>query len=211
MLFHTIQEILAHTEKKYGPKDAIRYKVNKDTVETKSYTELKEDSERFSALLCKFGKTGKHIAITGRTSYEWITAYLGTVNSGSVAVPLDFSLPAEEMCELIDRSDASVLVLDEMRKDVAMLLKEKCPKLEAVISMQKKENEEEMYSFWQCLSEQETGFKCSIDPDSLCTIMFTSGTTGKSKGVMLSQRNIAENATCLDIKIPERTVILMSR
>jgi long-chain acyl-CoA synthetase len=47
-----------------------------------------------------------------------------------------------------------------------------------------------------------------IEPDSLCTIMFTSGTTGKSKGVMLTQRNIAENATCLDMKIPERNVIL---
>ena len=45
-------------------------------------------------------------------------------------------------------------------------------------------------------------------PEDLCTIMFTSGTTGKSKGVMLTQRNIAENATCLDMKFPERTVIL---
>ncbi len=208
MTFHTIQEILANTEKKYGTEDAIRYKEGKDTVKTKSYTELKEDSERFSALLYKLGQAGQHIAITGRTSYEWITAYLGTVNSGSVAVPLDVSLPAEEMCELIDRSDASVFVFDEIRADVAGMLKEHCPKLKAVISMQKEKNEDGMYSFWQSLSEQGTGFECSIDPDSLCTIMFTSGTTGKSKGVMLSQRNIADNATCLDMKIPERTTIL---
>lgn len=208
MTFHTIQEILANTEKKYGPQDAIRYKINKDTIETKSYTELKEDSERFSAFLHKLGQTGQHIAITGRTSYEWITAYLGTVNSGSVAVPLDVSLPAEEMCELIDRSDASVFVFDEIRADVAGMLKEHCPKLKAVISMQKEKDEDGMYSFWQSLNEQGTGFECPIDPDSLCTIMFTSGTTGKSKGVMLSQRNIADNATCLDMKIPERTTIL---
>lgn len=208
MTFHTIQEILAHTEKKYGLNDAIRYKINKDTIETKSYTELKEDSERFSSLLHKLGQAGQHIAITGRTSYEWITAYLGTVNSGSVAVPLDVSLPAEEMCELIDRSDASVFVFDEIRADVAGMLKEHCPKLKAVISMQKEKDEDGMYSFWQNLSEQGTGFECHPDPDSLCTIMFTSGTTGKSKGVMLSQRNIADNATCLDMRIPERTTIL---
>lgn len=208
MVFQTIQEILAHSEKTYGPKDAIRYKVNKDTVETKSYTELKEDSERFSAFLEKLGQTGQHVAITGRTSYEWLTACLGAVNSGSVAVPLDVLLPAEEMCELIDRSDASVLVLDEIRADVGMMVKERCPKLKAVISMQKTESDDTAYSFWQSVGEQESGYECHPDPDQLCMIMFTSGTTGKSKGVMLTQRAIAENATCLDMKIPARTVIL---
>ncbi|MDY3730883.1 MAG: AMP-binding protein [Candidatus Choladocola sp.] len=45
-------------------------------------------------------------------------------------------------------------------------------------------------------------------PDQLATSMFTSGTTGKSKGVMLTHRNLAENATCLDMKLPERSVLL---
>ena len=74
--------------------------------------------------------------------------------------------------------------------------------------MQKTEQDEPAYSFWQLLEKQEAGYSYEPEPDQLCTIMFTSGTTGKSKGVMLTHRNLAENATCLDMKTPERTVIL---
>ncbi len=65
-----------------------------------------------------------------------------------------------------------------------------------------------MESFWELVNAQKGGLDHRPKPEDLCTIMFTSGTTGKSKGVMLTQRNIAENATCLDMKFPERTVIL---
>ncbi len=58
------------------------------------------------------------------------------------------------------------------------------------------------------MEEAEGECKAVPSPEDLCTIMFTSGTTGKSKGVMLTHRNLAENATCLDMKIPKRTVIL---
>lgn len=208
MVHSTIRDILVHTEKKYGAEDAIRYKIQKDTIETKSYTQLKQDSESFSCVLRELGELGHHIAITGQTSYAWIVAFLGTVGSGSVAVPLDVSLPAEEMCELIDRADVTVLVLDEIREDVKAIVRERCPKLKHVISMQATENSEDVSSFWQLIGEQNGGYDEPLDPDTLCTIMFTSGTTGKSKGVMLTQRNLAENATCQDMKIPERTVIM---
>lgn len=118
-------------------------KPEKKEIASKSYAELKRDSERFSCVLEKLGEQGNHVAITGMTSYTWLTAYLGTVNSASVAVPLDVSLPAEEMCELIHRADAMVFVVDEIRRDVAAIVKERCPKLKYLISMQKEESDEE--------------------------------------------------------------------
>lgn len=208
MVCSTIRQILVQAEKQFGSEDAIRYKVKKDVIEAKSYTQLKEDSESFSRALDALGEKGAHVAVTGMTSYTWIAAYLGIVNSASVAVPLDVSLPAEEMCELIDRADVTVFVLDEIRKDVAAIVKEKCPKLKYLISMQKTEHEDGVLSWAQLLEENRGSYECEIQPDSLCTIMFTSGTTGKSKGVMLTHRNLAENATCLDMRIPSRTVIL---
>ena len=208
MLCSTIREILVNTEKVYGPEDAIRYKIKKNIIETKTYSQLKQDSESFSCALEALGERGSHIAVTGATSYPWLVTYFGTVNSGSVAVPLDVSLPAEDLCELIDRADATVLVADELRKDLMEIVKSRCPKLRYLISMQKEESDEETLSFRQLLREHEGVFGYEPEPDSLCTIMFTSGTTGKSKGVMLTQRNLAENATCLDMKIPPRTVIL---
>ncbi len=208
MTISTIREILVQAEQKYGAEDAIRYKIGKDTTEAKSYTDLKKDSESFSRVLEALGVQGGHAAVTGMTSYPWLVTYLGTVNSGTVCVPLDVSLPMEEMCELIDRADASVLVVDEIRKDVMLAAKAKCPKLKYIISMQKEAADEEALSFRQLLKEHEGAFSYEPKPEDLATIMFTSGTTGKSKGVMLTHRNLAENATCLDMKFPERTVIL---
>ena len=74
--------------------------------------------------------------------------------------------------------------------------------------MQKPEDDETALSFSGLLKKYEGSFDYEPSPEELCTIMFTSGTTGKSKGVMLTHRNLAENATCLDMKIPSRTVIL---
>ncbi len=208
MVCKTIREILVGAERRFGAEDAIRYKKKKDEIEAKSYRQLREDSESFSCVLKSLGEQGSHIAITGPTSYPWLVSYFGTVNSGSVAVPLDASLPAEELCELIDRADARVFVLDEARGDVAAIVKERCPKLKHLILMQKEENDGTALSFFALLRGHGGSFDYEPDPEQLCTIMFTSGTTGKSKGVMLTQRNLAENATCLDMKIPERTVLL---
>ena len=208
MTISTIREILVQAEQKYGAEDAVRYKIGKDTIEAKSYTDLKKDSECFSRVLEALDVQGGHAAVTGMTSYPWLVAYFGTVNSGSVCVPLDVSLPMEEMCELIDRADASVLVVDEIRKDVMLAAKARCPKLKFIISMQKEVSDGEALSFRQLLREHEGTCTYMPKPEDLATIMFTSGTTGKSKGVMLTHRNLAENATCLDMKFPERTTLL---
>lgn len=204
----TIRDILVYASETYGDEDAFRYKAGKDGIETKSYAQLRKDSESFSRAIEALGEKGSHIAVTGMTSYPWIVTYFGIVDSGSVAVPLDVSLPAEEMCELINRADVTVFVIDEVRKDVAEIVRDRCPGLKYLISMQKDTSDDDSLSFTQLLRENEGSFDFAPERDSLCTIMFTSGTTGKSKGVMLTHGNLTDNATCRDMKIPPRTVIM---
>ena len=204
----TIRDILVYASETYGDEDAFRYKAGKNEIETKSYRQLRADSESFSRALEALGEKGSHIAVTGATSYPWIVTYFGTVNSGSVAVPLDAGLPAADMCELINRADVTVFVVDETRQDVADMAKDRCPNLKYLISMQKEFSDEESLSFTQLLKDHEGSCDYTPAPGDLCTIMFTSGTTGKSKGVMLTHGNLADNATCLDMKIPSRTVIM---
>lgn len=216
----TIRELLVRSAEQYGGQDAVRYKAKREkgggkketVVEAKTYQELREDSERFSAALAKLGEQGNHIAIVGDSSYAWIVSYYGTVNSGSVAVPLDANLPAEELCELIDRSDAAVLVYDKARAEMAEMSIEKCPKLKHRIATGQADSAEGLSQgavlFESFLSEQEPGFSHSPAPEDLATIMFTSGTTGKSKGVMLTHRNLAENATALDMGFEPGMVLL---
>ena len=127
MLCSTIRDILTKTEAKYGAEDAVRYKVKKNETASRTYTELREDSESFSAALKELGQQGNHIAVIGRTSYEWLVSYFGIVDGGSVAVPLDASLPAEDLCELLDRADVTALVFDPLRTDVAEMAESRLP------------------------------------------------------------------------------------
>lgn len=213
----TIYELLVKAEESYGTQDAIRYKVKsageggkKETkVETRTYTQLRQDSERFSAALEKLGEQGKHIALIGATSYSWITAYYGIVNGGSVAVPLDANLPDEDLCELIDRADVTTLIYDNTKKSCAVMAAEKCPKLLHVIAMEAEDNENlDALLMWNLIEKAQPGTGYEPKPEDLATIMFTSGTTGKSKGVMLTHRNLAENATALDMGYEPGMVVM---
>ena len=219
MFSSTIKDLLVKAEEAYNTQDAFRYKVKngnddgkKETcIESRSYTMLKTDSEKFSNMLAEYGEVGSHIAVLGTTSYSWIVSYFGIVNSGSVTVPIDALLPAEDVCDLLDRADVTTLVVDAGKSDVAVMAQEKCPKLKNVIVMNYKDKSSDIKAaifFNDILEKYQAGFDCEIKPEQLATIMFTSGTTGKSKGVMLTHRNLAENATCLDMKFDEGTVLL---
>lgn len=204
----TIREILVDAQERFGPEVGVRYKVGKNQVEDKTYTQLREDSERFSNALAALGQQGSHIAVIGPTSYRWFVTYLGIVNCGSVAVPLDASLPAADVWELLDRADVTLLVADAARRDVAEGALEHCPQLKSVVLMQQEEDGEGLLSFDKLLAAHPGPCDVMPQPDQLCTIMFTSGTTGKSKGVMLTHRNLAENAESIQMNLPDRLVLL---
>ena len=157
VLSSTIRELLVKSEASYGSFDAFRYKVKqknavgkKETiVESKTYTELKNDSECFSAVLETLGEQKGHIAILGATSYAWIVAYMGTVNSGSVAVPLDAGLSAEDLCELLNRAEVTTLVYDETKAQVAKEALKVCPGLKHIISISEETSVESALPFWK--------------------------------------------------------------
>lgn len=205
MAIQNMKDIINYAADTYGNNPAIKYKVKKDVIE-KTYNNLREDSQAFSRFLDSIDLLGKHVAVIGATSYEWIVSYFGTVNSGSVIVPLDVLLPAEDVCELLDRADIELLVYDELRQDVADLAKEKCSKIKYIVSMQAEFSNDTRLSWSQIISENTGSYLAELDNDKMCAILFTSGTTGKSKGVMLSHRNLTDNAVCLDMKIPSGSV-----
>ena len=185
VLSSTIREILVKSEEAYGSWDAFRFKVKQSdgegkksvAVENKTYTDLKADSECFSAALDSLGEVKGHIAILGTTSYEWIVAYLGIVNSGSVAVPLDAQLPAEELCDLLNRAEVTTLVFDETKADAVCKAQKECAGLKHIISMKEESAVAGACSFWKLLRDQQPGYDYAPEPEELATIMFTSGTT----------------------------------
>lgn len=204
----TLRDLVNHAALVYGDKDAYRYKVRKEIV-SKTFLDLKRDTEAFGRALHARGLGGRHVAVLGPSSYEWITAYLGTVMSGGVIVPLDKELAAADLCEEMDRADVECLVYDEMFEDTAFAAAANCGRLGTLVCMQGEEHGEKSLSFSKCLEENPgPPLETALDPDALCTLIFTSGTTGKPKGVMLSNRNIAHNVTCTDFGIDADAVTL---
>ena len=97
-------------------------------------------------------------------------------------MPLDVILPAEEVCDLIARSDSTVLVYDEVRKDVAAIAKDRCPELKIMVSMQQEAHDDHAYSFWKLLEEHRGSFDYGPGPDQPRSNLFTSRTTRKEHG-----------------------------
>ncbi len=207
MAFNTIKDIVEYSAESYADMTAFKYIEGKEIGE-KKYSEVKSESEAVSCALNGLGLAGKHIALIGTSSYPWIISYLGIVNSGSVAVPLDASLPANELYDLLNRSDSSAVFFDKAQKAVAEGIRDNCPAITHIVCLQDEAaNIENLYNLPALLQENRgSGFDTEIDPEKMCTLMFTSGTTGKSKGVMLSNRNLASNVEACVVQIEPGTV-----
>ena len=206
MAVETLRDVIRHSAAAYGSQTAFRYKIGRKELEDKTYENVNQDSMAVSRMLKAEGMLGKHIALIGATTYSWIISYFGITNSGSVAVPIDAQLPSPAICELLNRADVEMVIYDEIRADVIPEIRKLCPQITCIISMQAQESSADIRSLSQLLAEHTGNFDTNLDPDQLCTILFTSGTTGKSKGVMLSHRNLTDNAVCLDMKILAGTV-----
>lgn len=202
-----LKELINDVANLYGTQDAYRFKKKKEIV-SKSYNNLKSDSMAFSRVLEKLGLLGKHIAVIGATSYEWIITYFGTVNSNSVVVPIDKDLPGNDIAELLNRADVSALVYDKTLADRIDTIREQCKEIRYFIDMNLEQSADDTLSFAQLIAENEGEFDVEIDREKMCSILFTSGTTGKSKGVMLTHTSLADNATCMDMGEEKGTISL---
>lgn len=207
MAVETLRDIIRHSAEQFSMQTAYRYKVKKE-IEERTYIDLNNDSMAVSRMVERLGMKGRHVALIGATSYSWIIGFFGVTGSGSVAVPLDVQLPAANICDQLNRADVEMLILDELRADLVTAVREQCPQIRYILSMQGTIADETngILSMPKLLEENCGEYETELDPDQLCTILFTSGTTGKSKGVMLSHRNLTDNATVLDLKIPAGTV-----
>lgn len=208
MAFNTIKDIISYSAERFADMTAFKYIEGKDIGE-KKYSELKCDSETVSCVIDKLGLKGKHLAVIGTSSYPWIITYLGIVNSASVAVPLDASLPPEELYDLLNRSESSAVFYDKAQQAVAEGVKANCPGITHIICLQSEglSGEDYYYNLPALMDGCEScSYDTEIDPDKMCTMMFTSGTTGKSKGVMLSNRNLATNVENCIVQIEPGTV-----
>lgn len=205
----------------YGDKILFRYFNKEGNIDTLTYSQFKYKTDRIAAGLDALGLAGKRVALLGETSPEWFCTYLAVVTTGGVIIPLDKELVVEEISNFLNKSEAEAIVfsrtfnkkfvnfynnsrtvnnfipMDEDGCDFDSC--DKIMPLQDIIELGKNKIAEKGYR----LPENNDSTKMSI-------MLFTSGTTGSSKCVMLSEKNMVAclNSACATVDFSSKDVLL---
>ena len=210
----TIRDIINNSNNKYKDAIAIQEKKNKKIV-SYTYEQLRNDVYALGTKLIDMGLKDKHIAIVGENSYNWIVSYLAIITGVGVAVPLDKELDSEQISKLLEKGDASAVLFSKgFLSSIDEIIENS--KLEFAACL----NDTDKYTDVQTLinegrqliNEGSTVYEDSIvNVNELNVIMFTSGTTGFNKGVMISQNNLLVNieVACKAFGIYHKTVAVL--
>ncbi|MDD6920605.1 MAG: AMP-binding protein [Eubacteriales bacterium] len=194
--------------------NVVIYEKNEGDREYKpmKYRHLLAEVNALGTALMELGLQGEKVALIGNNSSKWARSYLSVICGVGVVVPLDKELPENMLLDLIKRSGAKAVIFDDRFEDTFKAALEEDNNLEYVINMDLDSDREGVLSWetlktkgYELLAIGNTDFlNAKIDRDVLACLLFTSGTTGLSKGVMLSHGNIVENL------MPMRSLIKIS-
>ena len=207
--FENIKEIIYNSVKLYS--NNIAYTIKKKKEENKieykniTYTQLLEDINALGTALYNKKLQGKRIAIIGKNQYHWVISHLACLLGGIVSVPLDKDLQINELEESLMRSKVDGIIFDEKLTDKIQVIKEnQKTDIHEYICMSNIdgfENIEELLAKGKEILEtgNEDFINHKVDSKGMSILLFTSGTTSKSKAVMLSQYGIATNVYDMQI------------
>lgn len=219
-----LRDMIVRSAKNYGEKDVYVYKEDKTEVHY-SYSKLKEDCENFGSALGVLELRGAHVAVISETSAKTTVTYIATVATGGVIVPLDRETQPEQIANFLNRAECSAVVYSPTFKGVITAMADKLPGIKYYVPMRGDDTVDETLPHspkiisWDemlALGKQamdngdDRYYSYTPDLEKLCAILFTSGTTGTSKGVMLCERNLctAAYACCMTTPYDESTRIV---
>ena len=201
--FENLKEMITNTKKEFGNEIAFKFKEdNSEKINTMSYNEYIDEINALGTALISIGLKDKRIGVISENRYEWEEAYLSVICGTGIIVPLDKSLPENEILSLIERSEMEAIFYSSKYNEVMeKARKEKIGKIKFFISMDVEEKNDEIYSQKELVKLGKDLIKngarsfldAEINNNEMASMLFTSGTTSTSKAVMLSHGNICAN------------------
>ena len=203
MKYTDLKDMLKQTGEVYGDRPAYIFKTEeKGKFRTITHKEFRDEINALGTVLINMGLKDKRIAIISENRYEWELSYLAIASGVGVVVPLDKSLPDNELESLILRSQVEAIIYSSKYDTIMGTLRDKKnTNLKYFISMDLGENTQGIYSEKaliekgkKLLNEGNSAYlNAEIDADKMGIMLFTSGTTAMSKAVMLSHKNLVTN------------------
>ncbi|NWG27090.1 MAG: AMP-binding protein, partial [Ignavibacteriaceae bacterium] len=191
----SIQDMLLRSAKVYTNKIALE-DLTKYPISSATYSELLDYIMKFGSSLQKLGiKPRDHIAVVGENRVQWAIAYLTAMMFDFVVVPVDRNLTHSDILNIIHESDSIALVFSGSLSDFIKDKKDVLVKIRFYINMDIAITENDFYSMLEMIkNESNVQTKLpKINVDEVAEIIYTSGSLGRAKGVMLSQKNLAAN------------------
>lgn len=190
----SIGDMMTQALNEVPEKTAYRYKID-DTVRSLTYREFADKVFALGAYLAEKSFKASRSACIGKNSINWIISYFTSLRSSGSFVPVDKELPESDIIHLLNDSESEVVFYDEKFEALLRARREDLRFAKLFIGFDRTENDGEFISFEFALAEGEKLDKseflaCENEPDDMKLLVYTSGTTGMSKGVMLSQKNI---------------------
>lgn len=200
----TLRELLKESEHRNKERNAFLLKDNGGAVYGVTYEQFLCDVQHLGTALTSLGAQNKNIGIYMANSYEWCTCFMAITSGAGTAVPLDKDMPEEELCNILDFAQISVIITDEKRYEAVCKNKAKLEKSLKIILIGSVQREDAL-SYSELLSKGDSLLKdgntaflaAKTQPDDTAAIFFTSGTTGMTKGVMLTNRNLCSDFTAV--------------
>ena len=195
--FKDMRDLIERAGDMYSEKKAYSYRVKPTDKEiiTVNFTELRDDVRGLTTELISRGFSGKHCVVLGKMSYNWALSYFSLLAAGAVIIPLDRDWLARDLADTAIKAEADFLFCDADVADKAELICAESSGGITPVYLSEIENGERLEALIEAGKEKfkatpEIYFNNEIDPDKMSILVFTSGTTGKGKGVMLTQHAV---------------------